>query len=107
MYWRQTSENGTGRFIVCAVRSFERIRGENAYLSHKCTLEECEAYFPTQEMQQRCYKVREVKLQGRCYAPLEVAIIRVLYSFSSLDFCNLKLEGIIYLVHPVQFSLPT
>ena len=30
---------------TCPERSFVRIRGENAYLIHMFTLEECQAYF--------------------------------------------------------------
>ena len=46
--------------------------------------------------------MREVKLRGRCYTLLEVSLTRLLFSFSSLNSCNLKLEGIIYLVHALN-----
>ena len=46
-----------------------------------------------------------MKLKGRYYTVLEVVIIKVLFLFSSLDSCHLRLEGIIYLIHALQFTL--
>ena len=88
-------------------RSFEKIRGETAYLIHNYFGGIRNVFFNTRNAAKKLFYVREVKLKGRYYNLLEVVIIRVLFSFSSLPFCNLKLEGIIYLVHALHTPVVT